>query len=141
MVRSLSGSVDQAHFSPDGRWVAYNTDESGRYEAKVVPFPPTNDKWQISKAGGMQPTWRGDGRQLYFLAPDGTLMEVDIRHGKTFEFDEPRPLFRTQIAVLPGTEQYAQAPEGGKFLFATAAWEGSSAPFTVVLNWTELLKK
>ena len=141
VVRSLSGIVDQAQFSPDGRWIAYNTNESGRFEVKVVPFPPTSDKWQISRAGGVQPTWRGDGRQLYFLAPDGTLMEVDVRPGKTFEFDEARPLFKIQIEVLYGTEQYAPAPDGERFLFATAARESSSAPFTVVLNWTSLLKK
>ena len=141
VVRLLSGIVDQGQFSPDGRWIACNTNESGRYEVKVVPFPPTSDKWQISTAGGVQPTWRGDGRELYFLTLDGTLMAVDVRPGKTFEWGEARPLFRTQLSVLYNTEQYAPAPDGDRFLLVAPASEGSTPPFIITLNWTALLKK
>src|SRR5262249_35752586 len=58
-------------FSPDGRWVAYETNESGRFEIVVQPFPVPTGKWQVSTAGGMQPRWRADGKELYFIAPDG----------------------------------------------------------------------
>jgi serine/threonine protein kinase len=141
VTRSLSGTPDQAGFSPDGRWIAYNTNESGRYEVKVVPFPPTGDKWQISAAGGVQPTWSGDGRELYFLAPDATLMAVDIRTGAKFEWGVPHPLFKAPLNVNQVMEQYAPAPDGKRFLLVAPASEISSAQFNVVLNWTSLSKK
>jgi eukaryotic-like serine/threonine-protein kinase len=141
VTRSLWGVVDQARFSPDSRWIAYNTNESGRYEVKVVPFPPTGDKWQISIAGGVQPTWRADGRELYFLAPDATLMAVDIRAGAKFEWGEPHPLFKTQLAASHQMEQYAPAPDGRRFLMVLPNSEASTAPFNVILNWPALLKK
>jgi len=81
VTRSLAGFADQGQFSPDGRWIAYNTNESDRHEVKVVPFPPNGEKWQISTSGGVQPTWRGDGKELFFLAPDATLMAADVRPG------------------------------------------------------------
>jgi Tol biopolymer transport system component len=141
VTRSLSGIIDQAQFSPDSRWIAYNTNESGRHDVKVVPFPPTGEKWQISTAGGVQPTWCADGRELYFLAPDATLMAVDIRPGGKFEWREPHPLFKTQLAVSYQMEQYAPAPDGKRFLFVLPASEASTAPFNVILNWPALLKK
>ena len=94
VTRSLAGIVDQAQFSPNGRWIAYNTNESGRPEVKVVPFPPASEKWPISTAGGVQPTWSTDGRELYFLASDGMLMAVEIKPGVKFEWVKPRPLFK-----------------------------------------------
>jgi Tol biopolymer transport system component len=133
--------VNQAQFSPDSRWIAYNTNESGRYEVKVVPFPPASDKWQISTAGGMQPTWRGDGRELYFLTPDATLMAVDIRPGSKFEWGETHRLFKVELNVNPAVEQYAPAPDGKRFLFVLPASEASTAPFNIILNWTALLNK
>ncbi len=141
VTHSLSGRADQGQFSPDGRWIAYNTNESGRFEVKVVPFPPTGDKWQVSTEGGAQPTWRGDGRELYFLRPDGTLMAVDVRPGKLFEWGEAHPLFKTRLNVGYATEQYAPAPDGKKFIVVTPDSEVATAPFKVVLNWTSLLNK
>jgi len=139
VTRSLSGFADQGQFSPDGRWIAYNTNDSGRHEVKVVPFPPSSEKWQISTSGGVQPTWRGDGKELYFLAPDATFMAVDVRPGATFSWGEPHPLFKTKIDIINNdVEQYAPDPDGKRFLFRKPA--GESAPFTVILNWTSLLK-
>jgi eukaryotic-like serine/threonine-protein kinase len=140
VTRSLSGFADQGQFSPDGRWIAFNTNESGRHEVKVVPFPPNGEKWQISTSGGVQPTWRGDGKELYFLAPDAALMAVDVRPGATFAWGEPHPLYKTQIDIINNdVEQYAPDPNGKRFLFRKPA--GESAPFTVILNWTSLLRK
>jgi eukaryotic-like serine/threonine-protein kinase len=141
VTRSLSGIVDQSRFSPDGRWIAYNTDESGRHEVKVVPFPPTGEKWQISTEGGAQAMWGRDGKELYFLTPDGTLMAVDIRAGKTLEWGKPHALFKSQIFVSYYMEQYAPAPDGNRFLFVKPAPGTSRAPFEVYLNWTALFKK
>jgi hypothetical protein len=142
VARSLSGTPDQARFSPNGHYIAYNTSESGQSEVKVVRFPPTDDKWQISTAGGAQPTWSGDGRELYFLAPDATLMAVDIHAGAKFNWGKPHPLFKTPISGLSlQTEQYAPAPDGKRFLLVTASSEISSTQFNVILNWTSLLKK
>ncbi len=141
VTRSLSGQQDQARFSPDGRWIAYNTSESGRFEVKVVPFPAASDKWQISTAGGVQPTWRGDGRELYFLAPDGTLMAVEVRPGKSFEWGEVRPLFNAEISLNPQIEQYAPAPDGKRFLFVKPAEGNQAASATIVTNWQNLLKR
>ena len=138
---SLSGQLDQSQFSPDGCWIAYNTDESGRNEVEVVPFPRTGEEWPISKGGGMQPTWRGDGRELYFLSPDGWLMAVAIRASESFEYGEPKRLFKTQVSPNSGMEQYAPDPKGEKFLFVKPTADSAAAPFTVILNWTELLKQ
>ncbi|MBN2241414.1 MAG: serine/threonine-protein kinase [Acidobacteria bacterium] len=141
-AHSLSGQADQAQFSPDGRWIAYNTNESGRFEVKVIPFPPTGDKWTVSTEGGFQPTWRGDdGRELYFLKPDGTLMAVDVRAGKVFEWGEIHPLFQTHLNVLSNTEQYAPAPDGKKFIVVAPDSEVATASINVVLNWASMLKK
>jgi eukaryotic-like serine/threonine-protein kinase len=106
-----------------------------------VPFPPTNDKWQISTAGGAQPTWRGDGRELYFLTSDGTLMAVDVRPGKTFEWAEARALFKTKLDVGYEMEQYLPAPDGRRFLFLKPAEGAQSAAATIVTNWPSLLKR
>jgi len=91
--------------------------------------------------GNMQPTWRGDGRELYFLAPDGTFMAADIRPGAEFAWSDPCPLFRTTLAVEDDTEQYAPHPDGTRFLIAKPSGQNSLSPFNVVLNWTSLLKK
>jgi eukaryotic-like serine/threonine-protein kinase len=141
IVRSLSGVIDQARFSFDGRWIAYNTNESGRHEVKVVAFPPTDDKWPISTAGGVQPTWRRDGRELYFLSLDSTLMSVDVQPGTRFHFGEPHRLFKSQLSVIDQSEQYAPAPDGKRFLFVKPTAESSKPPFNVILNWASLLKK
>ena len=115
-----SGVVDQAKFSPDGRWIAFHSDVSGNCEAYVTPFPPTaSNNWEkISLEGGAQPTWRADGRELYFLTPDGTLMAVDVDtrsdelvQGKTHS------LFKTQLQADYNVEQYLPHPDGSKFLF------------------------
>jgi hypothetical protein len=105
----------------------------------VIPFPPTGDKWQISTAGGVQPTWRADGRELYFLTLDATMMAVDIHPEKHFEWGKVHQLFYSQISISEEREQYVPAPDGRRFLFVKPLAAGS--PFNVVLNWTSLLNK
>jgi hypothetical protein len=94
-----------AALSPDGRWVAYQTNESGRFEVVVQPFPDSGGKWQVSMAGGVAPRWRADGKELYFLAPDATLMAVPVTAaGPSLEAGAPVALFPTRI-VDGGTHQ------------------------------------
>jgi len=142
VTRSLTGIIDQAQFSPDSNWVAYNTNESGRYEINVVRFPSGSDGLQVSTAGGVQPTWKGDGRELYFIAPDGNLMAVDVQLGATFKPGQPRSLFKTPLtAISYQMEQYHPSFDGKRFLFMVPSGGGPPSPFTVILNWTSLLKK
>src|SRR5262249_55575050 len=87
-------------FSPDGRWVAYETNESGRFEIVVQQFPIPVSKWQVSTGGGTQPRWRADGKELYFIAPDGKLMAASIAEGATFTAEAPIALF--PVTLPPG---------------------------------------
>jgi Tol biopolymer transport system component len=125
-------------FSPDGRWVAYETNESGRFEIVVQPFPDPRSKWQVSTNGGAEPRWRADAKELYFIAPDGNLMAVSIvASGSTFEPGKSEILFPTQIRTTSVTgirPQYAVSRDG-RFLMNQAAQKSSSAPIMLILNW------
>jgi Tol biopolymer transport system component len=128
-----------AQFSPDGRWVAYATNESGRYEIVVQPFPASAGKWQVSINGGLQPRWRADGRELYFIAPDGTLMAASVNaSAATFAAAVPVALFRSRITGggtnLPDHPYYAVSRDG-RFLILQSAGEPTVSPITLLLNW------
>jgi len=132
-------------FSPDGKWVAYASNELGKFEVFVQSFPAGNGKWQISTNGGIQPRWRRDGRELFYLASDRKLMAVAVRSSSSFEFGAPVPLFATKTAggayYNAGTiQQYDVTSDGQRFLLNTEA-DASSLPITVVLNWAAELKK
>ena len=126
-------------FSPDGKWIAYSSDESGRRDVYVQGFAPGGGsatavgKWQISTAGGDKPRWRRDGQELYYIAPDGKMMAVPVKSGATFEPGAAIPLFETHVA---GFFPYDVSPDG-RFLINTVAVAAmaSSSPITVVLNW------
>jgi Tol biopolymer transport system component len=140
-------------FSPDGQWVAYASDESGRNEIYVRPFSPssgesvstTAGKWLISNNGGQVPRWRQDGKELYYLAPDGRLMAVEISLSPAFRAGVPKPLFQTPVFLTSLVSQWAvsqwDSVDGKRFLFLAPATESEQAPFTVVLNWQAALKK
>jgi hypothetical protein len=125
-------------FSPDGRWVAYASNESGRDEVYVRAFPLTDEKDQISIGGGSDPEWSKDGAELFYLAADRTLMAVPVRaKGNTFEPEVPKALF-----PIPGTlirRAYVPASDG-RFLIAKPFDENSAVPITVVLNWLARIK-
>jgi eukaryotic-like serine/threonine-protein kinase len=136
-------------FSPDGRWVAYFSDESGRDEIYVRTFSPdataaasgAGGKWLISTGGGSGPRWRGDGKELYYIAPDGKLMEVDITTSPAFRAGVPRVLFQTpQTSISTLAYAWDVTPDGKRFLLPETTQEGRT-PFTVVLNWQAGLKK
>ena len=112
----------QGQFSPDSRWVAYASDESGRYEIYVRPFPPDRDhggQALVSTGGGVQPRWRGDGKELFYLSTDHKLMAVNVKTEPTFESATPHPLFETSAQAY-GTSnavfRYAVTKDGNRFL-------------------------
>ena len=129
-------------FSPDGRWMAYQSDETGAMEVYVAPFPGRGGKFLISSEGGRLPTWSPDGRQLFYLTLDNKLMAVDVSLGPTsIQHRTPRPLFATRVpSGVLGARGYDVAPGGGKFVTLDSA-ESSSDPVTLVVNWAATLKK
>lgn len=121
--------------SPDGRWMAYVSNESGTNEVFVRPYPASNGKSKISTAGGSQPRWRGDGTELFYLTADGTLMSVAFHAGRTAA---PKPLFATR-ASQNSEWSYDVARDGQLFVFTVPMGEPSEASVVVILNWTEML--
>jgi Tol biopolymer transport system component/tRNA A-37 threonylcarbamoyl transferase component Bud32 len=132
----------RARFSPDGKYLAYTSDETGKEEVYVVTYPVTSGKWQISTNGGGQPRWRRDGRELYFLAPNSKLMAVSIKaQGNTFEAGLPSDLFETGMLAAGVRNHYTVSADGQRFLVGMLSGGTESPPLTFVLNWTALLKK
>jgi Tol biopolymer transport system component len=127
-------------FSPDARFVAYMSNESGRTEVYVRPFPLSDDKWQISSGGGQFPLWRADGKELFFVTDEGRLMSAEIRASEKFESSVPEQLFRTNIKNPHAGLCYAAAVDGQRFLVNTFVEGDNPAPMIVVLNWTADLK-
>jgi eukaryotic-like serine/threonine-protein kinase len=135
--------VSNGQFSPDGRWVAYATNESGRWEIAVSPFPGPGGSWKISSAGGTEPRWRRDGKELYYIAPDGKLMAVEVKAGTSFEAGEARPLFATRRREPIWSADlfsYDVAADGQRFLVNTETTEAAAAPLTAVVNWAPGVK-
>ena len=134
----------QGRLSPDGRWMAYISDESARLEVYVQPFPPTGTKWQISTDGGAQPAWRGDGKELFYVAAAGKMMAVSVNPtARDFDAGVPRPLFEvtTPEVSAPYFWHYAVTSDGRRFLVNAVNRTSSSIPLTVLLNWEAALKK
>jgi eukaryotic-like serine/threonine-protein kinase len=127
-------------FSPDGRWVAYESDDSQRFEIYVAPFKGPGGTRQISTGGGMYPRWRADGKEIFYVGPNGTLMAAEVSlKGASLEVDAIRPL---GIPVITGRVYlYDVSSDGQRFLVAAPLEQKSSAPLTLVENWTALLKK
>jgi eukaryotic-like serine/threonine-protein kinase len=123
-----------AQFSPDGRFVAYVSNESGNDEVYVALFDNPREKWRISTAGGSQPRWRRDGKELFYVGPDNNLMAAPIRLGQNIDSGTPLKLFQVDLTV------YDVMPDGQRFLISTT--KGTQVlPFIVTLNWTSDLKK
>jgi DNA-binding winged helix-turn-helix (wHTH) protein/Tol biopolymer transport system component len=129
--------LDQSRFSPDGRWVAYNSDESGNFQVYVTPFPPTGERWQMSVAGGVQPIWRRDSRELYYLDHQSVLVAVEIDPANGHP-GASRPLFRAPVGTIQdGVEQYATV-DGARFLVMKAL-ERRQRPINVVVDWPAIM--
>lgn len=152
---SLTRSTRNRHgqLSPDGRWLAYFSDESGRREVYVMPFAPEDaaagkpagGKWQISTAGGQHPRWRGDERELFYLEPSSRkLMAAEVRaSGGTFDHGKPQPLF--ELRITPDnytlTHPYAASADGNRFLVGAEGEGPGEALITVVTNWPAAVRK
>jgi dipeptidyl aminopeptidase/acylaminoacyl peptidase len=145
-VLQTNFSEIQAQVSPDGRYIAYANDESGEYQIYVMSFPSKGGKSQVSKDGGMQPRWRQDGTELFYIAADGTLMTVPVSLGQTFEAGSPVRLFPTPIDgsnyFADSLHDYAVSSDGQRFLLnLPAPTGGNPLPITVVVNWTSSLNR
>jgi Tol biopolymer transport system component len=137
-------SIRNAQFSPDGKWFAYAANESGIWEIYVSPFPGGSGKWQVSNAGGQEPKWRHDGKELFYISPDGKLTAVGIKLGSSVEANLPVALFQThrrQPVSAQDLFSYDVSADGQRFLIATKVDEPSAAPLTVQLNWAAKLEK
>ena len=139
-----NASLNNAQFSPDGKWVAYSSNESGRWEVYVTSFPDGRGKWQVSTNGGEQPRWRGDGKEVYFLSADAKLMAAAINTKNEFESGTPTVLFQTDPRERVATTEviiYDAKRDGLRFLSNTNYNNGSAHPMSVILNWKPEMKK
>ena len=140
-VSLLSAPGDQIHgnFSPDGRLVAYSSNESGRFEVHVQTFPLTDRQWTVSTTGGYEPRWRADGSEMYYLSLDQKLMAVGVGPGPSF--GAPTELFPVRVAggVSLQRTHYVPSRDGRRFLINTPAGDAAIVPITVVLNWQSAL--
>jgi hypothetical protein len=136
-----------AQFSPDGRWVAYQSDDTGRSEVYVQQFQRHGDsvsladKWQVSTNGGRLPRWRADGSELFYISGNGMLTAVAVERGETsFRHSMARPLFRLPANYVIWRYTYDVSPDGRRFLVVGEPGPSELHPLTVLLNWESLLK-
>ena len=145
MVVQTPATEDQGQFSPDGHWVAYTSNESGLSEIYVIPFPPSSSggKWLVSRGGGVQPRWRRNGKELFYISPDSKMMEVEVKTQPVFQSGTPQPLFQTDLVdteIRTGPMSWDLAPDGNRFLIISAA-SSDATSLTVELNWRAALIK
>jgi len=139
-VQTASANLDESHFSPDSKWIAYNSNESGTWQVYLAPFPPTGERSQISADGGVEVRWRADSKELYYLTLDGRMMAVDIQLGPKPTIGQARPLFQSGITVNTRQDQYAVSSNGQRFLLLRQVVVNGRLPLNVVLNWDVELK-
>jgi eukaryotic-like serine/threonine-protein kinase len=140
---------ERGRFSPDGRWIAYASDESGRFEIYVRQFSPDSrgtsssggGKWLISTGGGINPRWRRDGNELYYFAPDGKIMAVEVATSPAFRAGVPKALFEAPLDPNSIAAQWDVTADGKRFLIPASKTQSEQPPFNVVLNWQAALKK
>jgi eukaryotic-like serine/threonine-protein kinase len=137
--------VDSAHFSPDGKWIAYQVSEGGKFQVWVAAFPAMDQRRQVSPNGGGQPWWRGDGRELFYLTADGKFMSVrvDAGPGGTLTLATPVELFQSPL-TKPSlvVDQYTPTKDGQRFLFIRPKPTNAAkpSPINVIVNWVESLR-
>jgi hypothetical protein len=124
--------------------VAYASNESSKWEIYVTSFPEAHGKWQVSSAGGTQPRWRGDGKELFYLASDGKVMAVPVTPGANFDAGAPAALFQANARELVATSElvtYDVTKDGQHFLMNTQVKNEDMQPMSVILNWDADLKR
>jgi Tol biopolymer transport system component len=130
-----------AQFSPDGKWIAYQSDKTGRPEIYVQPFPGSGGGSPVSTGGGGQVRWNRNGRELFYVAADDRLMAVPVRIGsdpRTIELGAPAALFATNVGSDAGRydrHQYMVSPDGQSFVMNSAREAASTSPIRIILNW------
>jgi Tol biopolymer transport system component len=138
LLKSESADVSSPRVSPDGKWIAYQSNESGGWEILLATFPGFAKKRQISNGGGCQPLWRKDGAELFYLGRDGKLMAIDVQYKPRIETSVPKVLFQTPVHVSPLSAQYCVTANGRKFLLSEPVEASSHEQISVVLNWPGL---
>jgi Tol biopolymer transport system component len=131
-------------FSPDGKWLAYASNETGKWEIYVTSFPEARGKWQISAGGGEQPRWRGDGKELFYLSSDGKIMAAPVTTGANFDASTPVALFQAtprQPVPIYDLFVYDVSRDGQRFLINTEVKQAETTPMSIVLNWAAKLNK
>jgi Tol biopolymer transport system component len=128
-------------FSPDGKWLAYANNETGRLEVYIQPFPSGAGRWQVSTAGGSRPNWRKDGKELFFWTTDQQVMAVDVNQkGASLQLGTPHALFKA-ITVSGASGPYTVSADGKKFVMNTVLPQSISEPLTLITNWPADLKQ
>jgi eukaryotic-like serine/threonine-protein kinase len=141
---STKSNETNGQISPDGKWVAYASNESGDWEIYVTTFPTAAGKWQVSRGGGTEPRWRGDSKEIFYIGPGSTLTAVPVNTAETFSSGNPAPLFRTQFrANVSSTDLYSYdvTKDGQRFLVNRYAKPPQVAPLHIILNATADLRK
>jgi len=143
-LQRAPGNQQDQRISPDGRWIAYaSNDRSDTYEVYVRPFPEGSGTWRVSTGGGRLPLWTRDGGELFYVAPDGTLMAAPIRGGASFSAAAPRPLFKHEALRANFVRELAgrsyDTIDGQQILLRIPMNNPAPAPIVVVLNWEQLL--
>ena len=137
---SPQARIIQCRLSPDGRWLAYSSTESGREEVYVTHFPSGQGKWQVSQNGGTFPTWRGDSREIWFGGTDSSINAATVNTSSTeFALDPVHKLFQASY-LSPVGNPFDVAPDGKRVIFSTYP-ENTPTPLVMVSNWTSDLKK
>jgi Tol biopolymer transport system component len=130
----------EATVSPDGKWMAYQSNESGRREVYIAAFPGGGAKWQVSSNGGIAAKWREDGKELFFLDPADNLVAVDVTSGKAVQLGAPHALFQA-VGIQRDFGPYDVTGDGKKFLINSGNLKEGTEPVTLVLNWPAELKR
>jgi eukaryotic-like serine/threonine-protein kinase len=142
IVADASSAIsDESQFSPDGRWISYFSAVSGRSEIYLQPFPGPGERLTVSSSGGVQAKWRGDGKELFYLTPEGTMMAVEVRPGARLDLGTPRPLFTTRLRPNSALDQYVVTADGQRFIVMEPPADAQPDAMTIVTNWTTLLKQ
>ena len=143
LLPDVGAQTSDVEISPNGRWMAYESNESGRFEVKVRPFPGATDgQWQISSGGGHHPLWSRDGGQLFFIAADGMMMAVPVQTGPTFTHGRAVPLFPAGHYHVNVARNYEVSPDGKRFLMVKAAAVPPRSSMVIVTDWfAEVLEK
>ncbi|HEU4935657.1 MAG TPA: hypothetical protein VFT39_04320 [Vicinamibacterales bacterium] len=138
-ANAMSGNW-QSEFSPDNKWLAYMSSESGNPEVYVEPIPATGARWQISTHGGAQPHWRKGGQELLYLAPEGLLMSATLTRGG-WQKSSTMALFHINVPDIVGSGDYTISPSGDRIVVNTFISDPVVPPIDVVVNWSGLLKR